>query len=118
MTSRNDAITAATAALWGGHRDIANAQAEAKTFVKVLEALGVLKFDEVLPVRPLFDPQADAEVSAVVEKTLYEKDWPDSAVAKFVIDDLRKAGFEIVRISGKRHEHLRHHPQRRARFRA
>jgi hypothetical protein len=44
-----------------------------KAFVKVLEALGVLKFDEVLPVRTLFDPQADAEVSAVIEKTLYEK---------------------------------------------
>jgi hypothetical protein len=45
MTPRNDAITAATAALWGGHRDIANARGEAKAFVKVLEALGVLKFD-------------------------------------------------------------------------
>jgi hypothetical protein len=50
------------------------------------------------PFDPYSTPQADAEVSAVIEKTLYEKDWPDSAVAKFIIDDLRKAGFEIVRI--------------------
>jgi hypothetical protein len=118
MTPRNDAITAATAALWGGHRDIANATADAKAFVKVLEALGVLKFDETPPIRAPFDPQAEGVVSAIIEKTLYEKDWPDTAVAGFIIDDLHKAGFEIVRISGKRHEHLRHHPQRRARFRA
>ena len=58
MTRREDAIIAATAALWGGHRDIANARAEAKAFVKVLEALGVLKFDETPPIRAPFDPQA------------------------------------------------------------
>jgi hypothetical protein len=91
------AITAATAALWGGHRDLANASAEGKAFVKVLEALGVLKFDETPRVRPPFNPQADAAVSANIEKTLYETDWPDSALASFIIDDLRKAGFEIVR---------------------
>jgi hypothetical protein len=44
--TREKAITAATAALWGGPRDIENASAEAKALVKVLEALGVLKFDE------------------------------------------------------------------------
>jgi hypothetical protein len=59
MTPRDDAITTAAAALWGGHRDLANAQAEAKAIVKVLEALGVLKFGETPPIRPLFDPQAD-----------------------------------------------------------
>jgi hypothetical protein len=69
-----------------------------KPIIATLEALGLLKFDEPPPVRPLFDPQADAAVSAVIEKTLYEKDWPDTAVAGFIIDDLRKAGFEIVRI--------------------
>ena len=57
--TREKAITAATAALWGGPRDIENASAEAKALVKVLEALGVLKFGETPPIRPLFDPQAD-----------------------------------------------------------
>jgi hypothetical protein len=77
---------------WGGL-----SPRHAEDVVAILEALGLIKFGETPPIRPLFDPQADAAVSAVIEKTLYEKDWPDTAVAGFIIDDLHKAGFKIVR---------------------
>ena len=150
--TREKAITAATAALWGGSRDIENASAEGIALVKVLEALGLLKFDEpnhltcpacgapkqpgnvVCPKCHENDPtlalrtvrgeapeirppwEIDAAVCDVIEKTLYERDWPDTALARFIIDDL--CGRPTSKSSGTRHEHLRRHPQRRARFRA
>jgi hypothetical protein len=82
--TRNDAITAATAALWGGHRDIKNAEAEAKTFVKVLEALGILKFEEE---------------SARVEQVLSALERPGGGpyAAHMIVERLRRAGFEIVK---------------------
>jgi hypothetical protein len=47
--TREKAIFDATAALWGGPRDIANAAAEAIVLVRLIEELGLIKFEEPRP---------------------------------------------------------------------
>jgi hypothetical protein len=94
MMRREEAIIAATAALWGGHRDIENAQTEGIAFVRVPEALGLIKFKKPADI-------AETILSAMIlfatSDSAPGSGWMVGPYgAHKIVERLRGAGFEIV----------------------